>query len=99
VRSKVGGLAVSVRLEPRFTRDADVAVAVASDAEAEAVTGWLVAAGCQVTATAEPLVVLDGVPIPVAATAHLIAMKLLSRDDEPRPQDLVDARPGRPGVG
>jgi len=32
----VGGLAVSARTEPRFTRDADLAVAVASDAEAEA---------------------------------------------------------------
>lgn len=32
----VGGLAVSARSEPRFTRDADIAVAVASDTEAEA---------------------------------------------------------------
>lgn len=32
----VGGLAVSARTEPRFTRDADVCVAVHSDAEAEA---------------------------------------------------------------
>ena len=129
----VGGLAVSVRVEPRFTRDADLAVAVNSDAEAEAVIGRLVAAGCRVIATveqvatgrlatvrllvgsaaeapvvdllfassgiegvvvanAEPLEVLDGVQIPVAATAHLIAMKLLSRDDERRPQDLVDLR-------
>lgn len=32
----VGGLAVSARTEPRFTRDADLAVALASDAEAEA---------------------------------------------------------------
>ncbi len=31
----VGGLAVSVRTEPRFTRDADLAVAVQADAEAE----------------------------------------------------------------
>lgn len=31
----VGGLAVSARTEPRFTRDADVCVAVHSDAEAE----------------------------------------------------------------
>ena len=31
----VGGLAVSVRTEPRFTRDADLAVALATDAEAE----------------------------------------------------------------
>lgn len=32
----VGGLAVSARTEPRFTRDADVCVAVDTDAEAEA---------------------------------------------------------------
>jgi hypothetical protein len=32
----VGGLAVSVRAEVRFTRDVDIAVRVASDAEAEA---------------------------------------------------------------
>jgi hypothetical protein len=31
----VGGLAVSARAEPRFTRDVDVAVEVASDADAE----------------------------------------------------------------
>lgn len=31
----VGGLAVSVRAEPRFTRDIDLAVAVANDAAAE----------------------------------------------------------------
>jgi hypothetical protein len=33
----IGGLAVSARTEPRFTRDADLAVAVRSDVEAEAV--------------------------------------------------------------
>ncbi len=32
----VGGLAVSARAEPRFTRDADVVVSVTGDAEAEA---------------------------------------------------------------
>ncbi len=32
----VGGLAVSARTEPRFTRDADLCVAVRDDAEAEA---------------------------------------------------------------
>jgi GAF domain-containing protein len=32
----VGGLAVSARTEPRFTRDADFAVAQATDTEAEA---------------------------------------------------------------
>lgn len=41
----IGGLAVSVRTEPRFTRDADLAVAVADDREAEAVVRQLGAAG------------------------------------------------------
>lgn len=39
----VGGLAVSVRAEPRTTRDVDVAVALAADDEAEVVrvgTAW-----------------------------------------------------------
>jgi uncharacterized membrane-anchored protein len=40
----VGGLAVSARTEPRFTRDADLAVALASDAEAEALIHALGAA-------------------------------------------------------
>lgn len=37
----VGGLAVSVWTEPRFTRDADVCVAVESDIEAEGLIGSL----------------------------------------------------------
>ena len=41
----VGGLAVSVRTEPRFTRDIDVAVAVADDAGAEALLANLLARG------------------------------------------------------
>lgn len=42
----VGGLAISVRSEPRFTRDVDVAVLVSDDSEAEAIVrhfhslGW-----------------------------------------------------------
>lgn len=39
----VGGLAVSIRCEPRFTRDVDLAVAVADDAAAEALVSALVA--------------------------------------------------------
>ena len=34
----VGGIAVSVRAEPRFTRDADFAMAVSTDSEAEHIT-------------------------------------------------------------
>ena len=41
---------------------------------------------------AEPVEVLPGLHLAVASTAHLIALKLLSRDDEQRPQDLVDLR-------
>ena len=41
----VGGLGVSARTEPRFTRDADLAVAVATDVEAEALIHRLQAGG------------------------------------------------------
>jgi predicted nucleotidyltransferase len=49
----VGGFAVSVRAEPRFTRDIDLAVSVASDAEAEAITQALQFTGFQVLAVVE----------------------------------------------
>jgi len=41
----VGGLAVSVRAEPRFTRDLDLAIAVDSDEEAESVLGGFLSHG------------------------------------------------------
>ena len=44
---------MSVRTEPRFTRDADFAVAVASDTEAEALIRRLRAGGYEVTALVE----------------------------------------------
>ena len=49
----VGGLAVSVRCDPRFTLDADVAVAVADDDEAQAHIRALMQTGYEVTATVE----------------------------------------------
>jgi predicted nucleotidyltransferase len=129
----VGGLAVSVRTEPRFTRDADLAVALASDAEAEALiyelrahdyrieaiveqeaVGRLATARLmfssepqspvidlllassgiepEVVADAEPIELLPDLTMGVARTGHLIALKVLSRDDVNRPQDLVDLR-------
>lgn len=130
----VGGLAVSVRTEPRFTRDADLAVAVSGDEEVEALVYRLRSSGYEVGAVveqeatgrlatvrlsppgddlkgividilfassgiekeivthAERLEVLEDVELPVATTAHLIALKVLSRDDVNRPQDLVDLR-------
>ncbi len=129
----VGGLAVSVRTEPRFTRDADLAVAVASDAEAEALIHALRTWGyhieavveqdavgrlatvrltrshepqspvidllfassgieSEVVAEAEPIELLPNLTMRVARTGHLIALKVLSRDDLGRPQDLMDLR-------
>jgi nucleotidyltransferase AbiEii toxin of type IV toxin-antitoxin system len=132
--SLVGGLAVVVRSEPRFTRDADLAIAVGSDAEAESLVRRLQGRGYRITATveqqavgrlatvrlippgespegivldllfassgiepevaaaAEILEVLPGLGLPVARTGHLIALKVLSRDDIRRPTDLADLR-------
>jgi predicted nucleotidyltransferase len=129
----VGGLAVSARTEPRFTRDADIAVAVASDAETEAIVRSLRASGYQIQAIVEqeavgrlatarltrlsssndpvidllfassgiePEVVADAdiiellpeLRVRVATTGHLIALKVLARDDLTRPQDIGDLR-------
>lgn len=49
----IGGLAVSVRTEPRFTRDVDLAIATASDAEAEALVLALQHRGYRVFAALE----------------------------------------------
>ncbi len=118
----VGGLAVSVRTEPRFTRDADLAVAVTSDAEAEALIATLRGLGYhlnavveqdavsrlatvrlvrstethtpiidllfassgiegEIVAEAEPIQLLPNLTMRVARVGHLIALKILSRDD------------------
>lgn len=45
----VGGLAVSARTEPRFTRDIDLVVSVANDADAERLVHDLQARGCFVS--------------------------------------------------
>lgn len=49
----VGGLAVSSRTEPRFTRDVDLAVAVDDDREAESLVNGLLRCGYSVLATLE----------------------------------------------
>ncbi|MGH8902184.1 MAG: hypothetical protein ACRDYA_11005 [Egibacteraceae bacterium] len=46
----------------------------------------------EIVAGAEPLEVLPGLTVRVARTGHLIALELLARDDERRPQDGVDLR-------
>jgi hypothetical protein len=45
-----------------------------------------------VVTEAEPLEVFSGLVVPVARVGHLIALKLLSRDDHTRPQDVADLR-------
>jgi Nucleotidyl transferase AbiEii toxin, Type IV TA system len=130
----VGGIAVSARSEPRFTRDLDLAVAVRDDPTAEEVVREMIARRFRVltviehdtqerlatvrllapdqtevgvvvdllfassgiepeiVAQADALEVFAGVVAPVARVGHLLAVKVLARDDEHRPQDAVDLR-------
>ncbi len=124
----IGGLAVSLRGEPRTTKDLDVAIAVTGNRQAESVVrdftcrGYrldavrehlelnrlvsvgLVAGGVEtrgivvdlmfassgieeeVVAASELLEVLPGVAVPVATTAHLLALKALAG----RSKDITD---------
>jgi uncharacterized protein YaaQ len=128
----VGGLAVSARTEPRFTRDIDLVVAVEGDRDAERLvhdlqsrgyrvrtiaeqgavarlaTARLVPGGeddagvvvdvlfassgieAEIVARAEVLAIGPDLRVPVAAIGHLIALKVLSRDDAVRPLDRAD---------
>jgi len=49
----VGGLAVSVRTEPRFTQDVDLAVATTDDTAAEQTVNGLIGGGYDVVTTVE----------------------------------------------
>ena len=46
----------------------------------------------EIVAAAETIELLPRLPMRVATVGHLIALKVLSRDDEKRPQDAVDLR-------
>lgn len=129
----LGGWAVSIRTEPRFTRDVDLAIAIRSDQEAEAVVRKLLSCGYavaalveqdamhrlatvrlepigssdgvlldllfassgiepEICAQADELEILPGLVVPVARVEHLLALKILARDDRTRPQDAGDIR-------
>ena len=130
----IGGLAVSIRTEPRFTRDIDLAIAVSNDHAAEKLVFELQATGFRTLATveqeetqrlatvrlapagesssglmldllfassgieaeicnsAERLQVFPECTVPVAQLSHLIALKVLARDDRTRPQDSADLK-------
>lgn len=123
---------MSARAEPRLTRDADLAVLVTDDRDAEALVralqgrGWRVTAAIEhevtarlatvrlvppgeealgtvvdllfassgiepeIVTAAEPVAVVPGLALPVARPGHLLALKLLARDDRTRPQDRLD---------
>jgi predicted nucleotidyltransferase len=46
----------------------------------------------EIIEAAESLELLPGLHLPVATIGHLIALKVLARDDVERPQDIVDLR-------
>jgi hypothetical protein len=46
----------------------------------------------EIVREAEPVEIVDHLTLPIATTAHLIALKLLARDDYTRPQDAADLR-------
>lgn len=130
----IGGLAVSARAEPRTTRDVDVVIAVADDADAETVVFQLQSRGyrvllaleqvsvgrlstvrlstpgvgphgvvvdllfassgieAEIVAAAELIEIVPGLSLPIARIGHLLALKILARDDRRRPQDWDDIR-------
>lgn len=49
----------------------------------------------EIAAAAEPIEVVPGLTLPIATTGHLIALKLLARDDTWRPQDAADLQAPR----
>ena len=123
---------MSVRSEPRLTRDADLAVRVSDDRDAETLVlalqgrGWRVVTAIEqdaarrlatvrlapagegalgtvvdllfassgieseIVAAADLIEAVPGLTAPVARLGHLIALKVLARDDRTRPQDRVD---------
>lgn len=135
----VGGFAVSARVEPRFTRDIDIAVLVDDDSAAEALVRSLISDGyaafssvehdsgrlamvrmrsargdadvvvdllfassgieAEIARTSESVEITPGLSVPVAAVGHLIAIKILARDDLERPQDAADLRALRSVAG
>lgn len=46
----------------------------------------------EIVTAASPVELLEGLTVPVASLPHLIAIKVLARDDQRRPQDRIDLR-------
>ena len=125
----VGGFAIGVRADPRFTQDLDLAVSTQDDSDAESLIMDFHRAGYALIATVEQegvgrlatarlvcphtkltvdllfassgiepeiaddadvLNLTERLQLPVAKLGHLLATKVLSRDDSRRPQDRMD---------
>ena len=99
----VGGLAVSVRVEPRFTRDIDLAVSVPGDAEADALVralaseGWRVRAVVEQEAADRLATVRFDTPDDVD-TAAVVDLLFASSGIEPEIADSADLLEVLPGV-
>ncbi len=90
------GYAVLAAIEQAATgRLATARLASPGARESELIVDLLFASSgveVEIAARAEPLDLLDDLVVPVARTGDLIALKLLARDDETRPQDAGDLR-------
>lgn len=83
VDHEVTGRLATVRLASPLAGDTDVVVDLlfaSSGIERE------------IAQAAERIEIIPGLTLPVATTGHLIALKLLARDDERRPRDAADLR-------
>jgi predicted nucleotidyltransferase len=83
LEQEAAGRLATVRLRPHLEGNLDVLVDLlfsSSGIEPE------------IARMAEPLEILPGLSLPVARIGHLIALKLLARDDRQRPQDFDDLR-------
>lgn len=88
----VGGLAVSARAEPRFTRDADLVVAIDTDAEAEAIVRHFLTEGYRLQALLEQsgvgrmsgarLVDPDGVEIDLLTASSGIEAEVVAESEQ-----------------
>lgn len=78
----IGGLLATVRLT------------LAGDTDGPVIDLLFASSGIEpeIVAGANPVELIPGLTLKVARIDHLIALKVLSRDDMQRPQDLVDLR-------
>jgi len=93
----IGGLAVAVRAEPRFTRDVDLAVAVADDREAEDLIFQLQGFGYQIVTCLEHevtgrLATIRLMP-PVGKSEPAVILDLLFASSGIEPEIVANATP------